>query len=125
MTLFERPLDHINLFVPNLEKAIDFYTNTLGFKIKERFKNDSGKEFIFVTDGAITYEILEKPELENTVIDHVAYVSEDIKADYEHFSGLGLTTTDLNSIDFLFENGVSYFFIKGAGNDRIEFCQKI
>ncbi len=125
MTFFERELDHISLFVPNLEKATDFYTNTLGFKIKDRFKSDNNEEFIFITDGHVTYELIEKPGYENTVIDHVAYVSEDIKADYDHFNELGLITIELSAADFLFENGMAYFFIKGAGNDRIEFCQKI
>ncbi len=125
MTFFERELHHISLFVPNLEKAADFYTGTMGFKIKDRFKSDSNDEFIFITDGHVTYELIEKPEYENTVIDHVAYVSEDIKAEYDYFNKLGLTTTQLNRADFLFENGMAYFFIKGAGNDKIEFCQKI
>ena len=122
MTLFNRPLDHINLQVPNLEEAVKFYTETMGFKVISRYKGF--KEFVFITDGNTTYELIESNNLSNTVIDHVAYVSEDIKADYEHFSKLGLVAVELNYIDFLFENGVHYFFIKGAGNDKIEFCQK-
>ena len=94
----------------------------MGFKVISRYKGF--KEFVFITDGNTTYELIESNNLSNTVIDHVAYVSEDIKADYEHFSKLGLVAVELNYIDFLFENGVHYFFIKGAGNDKIEFCQK-
>ena len=122
MTIYNRTLDHINLAVPNLEEAIEFYTTTMGFKVVNRFKK--GREFVFITDGTITYELLENKELKETVIDHIAYVSEDIKADYEYFSKLGLTTTELGFVDFIFDNGVHYFFIKGAGNDKIEFCQK-
>ncbi len=122
MSSFNRKLDHINLAVPNLENAIGFYTETLGFKITERFKKD--KEFVFISDGSITYELLENPQLKETKFDHIAYVSEDIKTDFEHFKKLGLTTTEIGFVDFIFENGVYYFFIKGLGNEKIEFCQR-
>ncbi len=125
MTFYERPLHHINLMVPNLAKAIDFYTKTLGFKVTNTFKGTmelkGNMEFVFITDGNVTYELLEDKSLENTVFEHIAYVSNDIKADYAHFEALGLTTTTIGSVDFLYENGVEFFFIKGAGNDRIEF----
>ncbi len=122
MTLLDRPLDHINLNVPSIKEAIKFYTEVLGFEVTDRFKQ--GMEFVFITDGNITYELIENPGLESAVIDHVAYTSEDLRADYEHFSKMGLTTGEIGYIDFLFENGVSYFFIKGAANERIEICQK-
>ncbi len=122
MTIFKRPLDHINLAVPNLEKAVDFYTNTMGFEVTHRFKKDM--EFVFITDGNLTYELLENPSLKETVIDHIAYTSEDLEADFAHFKALGMTTGEIGYLDFLFDNGVHYFFIQGAGNDKIEFCQK-
>lgn len=122
MTLKNRKLDHINIMVPNLEQAVSYYTETLGFDLVSRYKN--GMEFVFVSDGTITYELMEDKNLSAGVIDHIAYVSEDIQADYAHFEKLGLLTTGLGYIDFLFENGVYFFFIKGSANERIEFCQK-
>ena len=122
MFILNRKLDHINLAVPNMEQAIRFYTEVLGFKIIDRFKN--GMEFVFISDGNITYELIENSMLKETIFDHIAYVSEDIKADFEYYNGLGITTTPLGFVDFVFENGVHYFFIKGAGNEKIEFCQK-
>ena len=32
MKLYNRTLDHINLKVPNLEQAVKYYTEVLGFK---------------------------------------------------------------------------------------------
>ena len=123
MTFFNRKFHHINLTVPNLEEAISFYTATLGFKLVSRFKQEL--EFVFVSDGNMTYELMENKELKETVFDHIAYASDDIEADFEHFKKLGITTTELGFVDYLFENGVRYFFIKGAGNDKIEFCQAL
>ena len=122
MTILNRPLDHINLNVPNMKEAVKFYTETMGFEVVNRFKQ--GMEFVFITDGNMTYELIENTQIQNAVIDHIAYTSEDIKADYEHFSKLGLTTGAMGYIDFLFENGVTYFFIRGVANEKIEFCQK-
>ncbi len=119
---FNRPVDHINLTVPNLQKAVDFYTNTLGFKIVEKYMGK--KEFVFITDGSNTYELFEDSTLDKTLIEHIAYVSHDIETDYNHFSSLGLTTTPIGKADFLFQNGADYFFITGATGDKIEFIHR-
>ncbi len=122
MIVTNRKLDHISISVPNLQDAIAFYTEVLGYQVVNQFKGDM--EFVFVSDGNVIYELLEKTMIQETKIDHIAYVSLDIKADYEHFEKLGLVTTNIGYIDYLFENGMYYFFIKGPGNAKIEYCQK-
>lgn len=117
-----RTLDHINLKVPNLEQSIAFFTEHMGFVVTERFKQ--GMEFVFLSDGNVTYELLEDQTLQGAIIDHLAYVSEDIQKDYAYYEALGMTTTSISCVDFLFENGVEYFFIQGKGNEKIEFCMK-
>lgn len=120
-----KKLDHINLKVPNLEKAIEFYTKTMNFQVRDRYtKGDM--DFVFVTDGNIVYELLEDKDASHAYLDHVAYESEDIQKDYAYYKSLNqdLITTDIGCVDFLFEHGVYYFFIKGAGDEKIEFCEK-
>ncbi len=121
----EKRIDHINISVPNLPQAIDYYEKIMGFIVKERFKG-AGMEFVFMSDGTTTYELMENPSLTETRIDHIAYVSEDIQKDYDAFKAINPTLLlgEIGYVDFLFENGVYYFFIKGAGNEKIEFCQK-
>ncbi len=121
----QHELDHINLTVPNLEEAIAFYQNIMGFTVAHRFKNGE-KDFVFMTDGTLVYELVENPTYTATVIDHIAYVSEDIVAEYNHFMETNpeLITLHLKYVEPLFEHGMDVFFIKGAGNERIEFCQK-
>ncbi len=124
MLLKDKNIDHINLTVPNLEKSIEFYTKTLGFKMTDRF-SDGEMDFVFITNGKIVYELLEDPTLKETKLDHIAYTSKDIQADYDYFKNLNidLLLGEIDYLDFLFENGVYYFFIKGTGNEKIEFCQ--
>lgn len=125
MKIFDRVVDHWNVTVPNLEEALAFYVGVLGFREEARFFNN-GMNFVFVTDGNMTYELLEKPEVTQTTFDHVAYVSEDIQADYEAFKkeDPSLLMGEIGLAEGLFEHGMYYFFIKGCHGERVEFCQK-
>ncbi len=125
MTLTNRVVDHINLQVPNMEEAIEFYTKMLGFTVRDRYHNGV-REFVFITDGTTIYELLEDKSLTTAVMDHIAFVSEDINAEYARIKEIdeSVILNEVKYLDFLFENGVYFFFIKGAGNERIEFCQK-
>lgn len=124
MSFFERPIDHINLTVPDLKKAIEFYTEIMGFKEVERYKGGN-KEFVFLSDGTILYELLEESsELEGS-LNHVAYTSSDIHKDYDFFKENGFKLLGpVGFLSFLFENGIYYFFVEGATGELIEFCQR-
>ncbi len=125
MSFFNRPLNHLNLNVPNIDKAIDFYTKILNYSIIDQYENN-GMRFAFLTDGNIVYEFMENPSVNKIILDHIAYASEDIEADYQYFKNLdeGLLLGEIGYVDFLFENGVYFFFIKGANGEKIEFCQR-
>ncbi len=120
-----RKIDHLNLKVKDIEKAIEFYTQTLGFTLTWKLIEENRK-FAFLNDGTITYEIIEDKNFENGTFDHIAYVSEDIYADFEHFKALdeSMIACEVGFAPFLFENGMYYFFIKGANGEKIEFCQR-
>ncbi len=118
-------VDHINITVPNLEESVTFYTRVLGFSLQARYKNGP-MEFVFITNGNTVYELMENASLQASRMDHIAYVSQDIQADFAYFKEHHphMLLTDVGYIDFLFENGVYFFFIQGAGQEKIEFCQK-
>lgn len=120
-----KKLHHINIKVPNLEKAIKFYTETMNFEIRDRYTKGE-MDFVFVTDGNVVYELLEDTSLQQAYFDHIAYESDDIQKDYNYYKNLdpNLILNEIGFIDFLFEDGMYYFFIKGAGDEKIEFCQK-
>ncbi len=124
MSFFQRPIHHLNVTVPNLAKALDFYTKVLNFKVVEQYKKGD-MDFVFISDGTLTYELMENASISQATLDHIAYVSDDIEADYEYFKNINpdMLLGEIGFADFLFENGMYYFFIKGAGGERIEFCQ--
>lgn len=120
-----RPLDHINLTVPHLEEASEFYTKVLGFKKIAQFHNN-GKNFLFLTDGNLTYELMENPEVPKGTLDHVAYTSTDLEKDYQYFKELDPTLLmgEIALAAGLFDHGMYYFFVKSPSGERVEFCQK-
>ena len=123
MNYMNRPINHVNLSVPDLEKAVEFYTKTMGFEVKGRYtKGDS--VFYFISDGTILYEMVEKAGIENAYVDHIAYDTVDFEKEKEEFRKMGILTDIMGYADFIFENGMDYFFIKGPCGELIEFCHK-
>ncbi|MFI3114840.1 MAG: VOC family protein [Clostridia bacterium] len=124
MNFFNRPLDHVNIKVKNIDEALEFYTKTLGFKLVGHFQ--SVNELFFVSDGFVTYELVQNSDASDSSFTHVAYTSTDIEADFAYFKNLGLTVKDeISHSPKIFENGAKLFFIKGPGGESIEFMQRL
>lgn len=109
-----------------MEQALAYYTEIMGFEVTGKYTNGI-KNFAFLTDGNETYEFLEDKEVTGIVMDHIAYVTEDIEEEYAYFQMLdsGLLLTEIGFAACLFENGMRFFFIKGAEGERIEICQRL
>ncbi len=119
-----RQLDHINLKVPNMEECIKYYEEKLGFKTIGDFLGN--RRFVYISDGVTTYEIIEDDTLLTSYIDHIAYVSNDIETDYKYYKNLQVDiVVPLSTIDFLWDNGVSFFLFKTPTGEVIEIIQKL
>ncbi len=117
-----KQIDHINMIVPNIEKALAWYNQNLGFNVTGRFMQD-GFEIVYLSNGSITYEMFENPSLTSPVIDHIAYLSDDINADHAYYVAQGLQVSPINYIDFIWENGADYFFVTGVGGEKVELLK--
>ncbi len=117
-----KKIDHINMVVPNLEEALAWYTKNLGFEIKGRFAQ-GGFEIVYLDNGSVSYEFFENSSLKAPIVDHIAYVSDDIEADYAFYKAQGLSVSPINYIDFIWEQGADYFFISGVGGEKIELIK--
>lgn len=116
-----RELDHINMVVPCLSEAIDFY-NKLGFKVIGDFMLH--KRFVYISNEIVTYELFEDISLNQSIIGHIAYKSNDLQKDYNDLEGSVEFITNINTLDGLWENGVEYFLFKGVNNEVIEYIKK-
>ncbi len=118
-----KKLDHINIIVPDVGKSIKWYCEHLGFKPAGHFVG-AGLDIYYIDNGEVVYELFEDKSLTQPVFDHIAYISDNIQEDFDHYKSQGLNPTPINFLDFLGENGVYYFFIEGPSGEKIELLQK-
>ncbi len=124
-----RALDHIGLAVEDVEAAKDFYVSVLGGEILGKFRCEGNDYNVyFVKVGDTVYEMYQEPLAPDArgKIDHIAYVSEDIDADYKFCVDAGYTicTDGIEGIATFWENGCRFFKILSPTGEQIEFAQK-
>ncbi len=121
-------LDHIGLIVSDIKTSLDWYQNMLGFELKEHFSG-YGMDFYYLEKNGTVYEIRENPGMHPAhmgKVDHMAFTSEDIKADYEYFKNKGarFATNGIGHLEFIGPNGVDFFMIMSDTDEIIEFCKR-
>ena len=120
-----RKLDHIGLASCKPAEDAQWYHDVLGFEEAGKFAQNGGYVY-FMQNGTTVYEIYNDPAASGK-IDHIAYVSEDIEADYNYCKeqGYQFTTPGIMTIEDFWEHGIQYFKIASPGGEEIEFITKI
>lgn len=121
-------LDHIGLAVPDVEKNAQWYQDILGFTVKGKFVGGHGYNVYFLQNGSTVYEMYQSDNMDPAVIgkiDHIAYHSDDIEADYKFCreQGYKITTDGIECCPTFWEHGCRYFKIASPCGEQIEICQ--
>lgn len=125
-----RKLDHIGMAVDNVEAAKDFYVSVLGGSVVGTFfcEGDPNPVY-FVKVGEIVYEMYQEPVAPDArgKIDHIAYVSNDIEADYKFCvdKGYTITTDGIEALPTFWNQGCRYFKILSPTGEQVEFSQTL
>lgn len=125
-----RALDHLGMAVDSVEAAKEFYTTVLGGTLEGTFfcEGDPNPVY-FIRVGETLYEIYQEatPEGARGKIDHVAYVSENIEADFAYCTEKGYTiaTNGIEALPTFWDNGCRYFKILSPTGEQVEFSQKV
>jgi len=126
-----RALDHIGICCTDVVANAQWYMDVLGFTLKGRFQAP-GRPYptIFVESGHTVYEIYQRDDLDPAVqgkVDHIAFVSNDIEADYAYCveQGYEICTNGIEDIPGRWENGCRYFKILSPCGEQIEFSQNL
>ena len=121
-----RKLDHIGLAVNDVEASCAWYRDILGFEVIGDFVT-GGTQAYFLKSGDTVYEMYQEdlPLALQGKIDHIAYVSQDIEADYAFCKeqGYTITTDGVEGIPEFWANGCRYFKIASPTGEQVEFCQ--
>lgn len=125
-----RNLDHIGLAVTDVEAAKDWYVKTLGFTVIGTFDCGIGHNVYFIKNCDTVYELYQNDDIPADArgkIDHIAYVSYDVDADYKYCveQGYTITTDGIEALPTFWENGCRYFKILSPTGEQVEFSQKV
>ncbi|WP_138751718.1 VOC family protein [Paenibacillus sinopodophylli] len=125
----KKRLDHIGLMVKDIEAAITFYTEIIGFELKARVPHSNGViELAFLGFGHSDETELELIKGYNDhlpsegKVHHFAVSVEDIHAEFQRLKQLDVTFID-NEITTL-PNNYQYFFISGPEGEWVELFQR-
>ena len=126
-----RKFDHIGIATNDLDATIEWFKNTLGCIEIGSFVVPDGTKCKFLKDSQMTYEIFQPitgvPEAVCGKIDHIAYVSENIEADYEFAqkNEYTITTCGISHIPTFWETGIRYIKVAAPTGEQVEFCQRL
>ena len=118
-------LQHIGISTSEIEQTVNFYEK-LDFEILLSTKNpNTDKKVVFVGYKDLILEIYEDYEMEEGTgaINHIALSVKNINIARMCMIEKGLCPSEIKTLPF-WENGISFFKIKGVNQEIIEFCQK-
>ena len=122
-----RKLGHIGFAVDCVDENAKWYKDNMGFEEIARFQDSNGNVY-FLKNGNVIYEMYQCNDLTADArgkVDHVAYESSDIEADFEYCKDQGYTfiTNGIESIPNFWDNGYKYFMFATPAGDRVEIGQ--
>lgn len=127
-------IDHVAIVVKDLEKTIDLYTKTLGFRqVYRETVADQGIEAVGLEAGDSIIELLRpldesspiakyRGEAE-TKMHHTAYRVADIEGELRRLKGAGVRLIDEQPRKGAHGNLIAFLHPKSTGGVLIELCQ--
>lgn len=120
-------LEHIGVFVKDMDESIEFYQKVLGMRLAARKKTlDNGVELGFLSfPGSENVEIEligrgEEGQPDDGIVHHIAFTVSDIEQEAARLKELGVRLLDDEPKTIL--DGVKiFFFFFGPSGERLEF----
>ena len=121
-------IDHIGIPTKDIEATIAFYEK-LGLKVSFRTKNpNNGHNVAFLTLNDLVIETYEAAEIsgQNGAVDHFSLLVSDVESLYKEAldEGYEILTNGIETLPF-WENGVSFFKVKGPNGEAVELLEKL
>ncbi len=128
-------IDHVAIVVKDLERTIDLYVNTLGFKqIYRETAPDQGIEAVGLEAGDSVIELL-RPLSEDSAIarfrgdadtklHHTAYRVADLQAELDRLKAAGVRLIDERPRKGAHGNMIAFLHPKSTAGVLIELCMR-
>jgi catechol 2,3-dioxygenase-like lactoylglutathione lyase family enzyme len=79
-------IDHVHVFVKNLEKSVSYFTKILGFKIIRKTTHMNGSVELQAPNGTEIIEIGQANEKFPVGINHIAFKVDELEKVYEYLN---------------------------------------
>jgi methylmalonyl-CoA epimerase len=127
-------IDHVAIVVKDLEKTLDLYTNTLGFKeVYRETVADQGIEAVGLEAGDSVIELLRPLDESSpiakyrgdseTKLHHTAYRVADLQAELDRLKAQGVRLIDERPRKGAHGNLIAFLHPKSTAGVLIELCQ--
>lgn len=129
-------IDHLGIAVKSLEEAIPFYEQSLGLKCHGREEVESQKvRTAFFDCGGVHLELLEPTSPESPIakfiekngegIHHIAFRTDDIKAQLDQAAGTGVRLIHEQPFEGAAGKLVAFLHPKSTRGVLTEFCMSV
>ena len=124
-----KKMDHVGVFVNDLDSALTFYQEVVGLEVKDKFT---------IAEGSITLAFLgfngsDETELELVYggnpnlpsegkVNHIAFLVDDIEEEFTRLKGLNVVF--LSDEIVTLPNGYRNFFVQGPDGEKVEFFKR-
>ncbi len=124
-----KKIDHVGVYVNDLDSSLAFYQEVVGLKVKDQFT---------IADGSITlaflgFNGLDETELELVYggnptlpaegrVNHLAFLVDDIEEEFNRLKGLNVVF--LSDEIVTLPNGYRNFFVQGPDGEKVEFFKR-
>lgn len=120
--------EHLGIPSSNIERTISFYEK-LGFSVAMRTNDPNTKaEVAFLSLGNFVIETYEEKKTagKNGALDHFSLLVDDVEVLYKEAlaDGFEILTNGIETLPF-WENGVSFFKIKGPDGESVELLERL
>lgn len=124
-----KKLEHIGVYVNDMDESIRFYTEVLGLSLAARKRLDNGVELSFLSYPGTPETQLEligrgtEGMPDNGIVHHIAFTVTDIESEVERLRSLGVRLLD--EVPRVIMDGVKIAFFFGPNGERLEFFQPL
>ncbi|MNC58238.1 Lactoylglutathione lyase [compost metagenome] len=122
-----KKLEHIGVYVNDMDESITFYTEVLGLSLAARRRLDNGVELSFLSfpdQPQTEIELIGRGTEgmpDNGIVHHIAFTVTEIEAELERLRSLGIRLLDEEPRTILGGTKIAFFF--GPNGERLELFQ--
>lgn len=124
-----KKIDHVGIFVNDLDAALTFYKEVVGMELKDKFTIGNGSTILaFLGFNGSDETELELVHGSNSnlpnegKVNHIAFLVDSIEEEFERLKGLAVTFISDKIVTL--PNGYRNFFVQGPDGEKVEFFQR-